>query len=67
MINLAAKIGLSLAMKLAKPAMGTMKQGGSHDGHAANPAKEGQSFNEVYDFMKNPVAHSAVTRPFGTQ
>ena len=50
--KIAAKIGVSLAMKLAKPAIDRVKQGSTNTDYNKKAAEVTKTFNEIYDFMK---------------
>jgi len=50
--NIAVKIAVSLAMKLAKPAVDAVKNNTSSPDHNSKTTEVTKSFNEIYDFMK---------------
>ncbi len=53
--NIAAKIAVSLAMKLAIPAVDVVKNNTSSPDTNQKATEANKTFNEIYDFMKSNV------------
>ena len=53
--NIAAKIAVSLAMKLAKPAVEAVRNNTSSPDTNQKATEVTKTFNEIYDFMKSNI------------
>ena len=53
--NIAAKIAVSLAMKIAKPAVDAVKNNTSSPDQNSKTTEANKTFNEIYDFMKSNI------------